>query len=172
MSGLLITVFSYSVWLISCMPDTTYSLLLLSAFLYWKYNIYKLDDVLNWSLMKQNIPLHSNGFCTGMVCLSTSWAFFPPTEWLVAKLDLPLWRLLSLKAYLCFRLFALFHSSRKLMPDCFFLFLSSLPFLPSQSLTILLSCSPVSVQLSYSLASSGKVMKRHIMLLSGCTVSS
>lgn len=32
MSGLLISVFSYSVWIIYCMPYTTYSLLLLSAF--------------------------------------------------------------------------------------------------------------------------------------------
>lgn len=91
---------------------------------------------------------------------------------LLPKLDVLLWRHLHLKAYMCFSFSVLFLSLRELKPDCSFLSLSSFPILPSQPLTILLSCSSVSVQLSYSPALSGKVMKRHIRLLSGCTGSS
>lgn len=126
MSGLLITVFSYTVWLTSCMPDTTYSLLLLSAFLYWEY---KLDDVLNWNLMKQSIPLHSNGFCTGMVCPSISWAFFPPTEWLVARVGPAALKTLVLKRIPVLQTFCPFPEFEETDAWLFFPF----PLLPSLS---------------------------------------
>lgn len=78
---------------------------------------------------REHTVLYSNGFCSSMGCFSTSSTFFLLPSDLLLKLELLLWRLLSLKADLYFRLFALFHSSRKLMPDWFFFFFSfSSPF--------------------------------------------
>lgn len=103
---------------------------------------------LHWNLMKQSILLCSNGFCTSMVYLWTSWAFFPPTEWLVAKVGPAALKTLVLKSIHALQTFCFFLQFEE--TDAwlvFVLFLSSLPFLPSQSLTILLSYFPVSVQL-------------------------
>lgn len=111
--------------------------------------------------------LHQHGLSLDILSV-----FFLLLSDLLPKLDLPPWRRLSLKAYMRFRLFAFFCSLRKLMPDCFLSF-SSPPF-PFSPPSPWQSCCLISLfqYSSYSLASSGKVMKRHIRLLSGCTVSS
>lgn len=77
---------------------------------------------------REHAVLYSNGFCSSMGCFSTSWVFFLLPSDLLLKLELLLWRLLSLKADLYFRLFALFHSSRKLAPVWVFFHFPLPPF--------------------------------------------
>lgn len=168
----MVWVVSWSVYFhIVCELFTVCLILLIVCCCYLHFNIE--NYVLNWNLMKQSVPLHSNGFCTSMVSLSTSWANFPSTERLVAKVGCATLKTLVCKSITCASDFLLCSTVwGNWCLTLFFLFLSSLPFLSSQPLTILLSYSSVSVQLAYNLASSGKVMKRHIRLLSGCTVSS
>lgn len=121
----------------------------------------------------------SRAYCYAAMVSAPAWSisghperFFLLLSDLLPKLDLLPWRRLSLKAYMHFRLFAFFCSLRKLMPDWFLSF-SSPPF-PFSPPSPWQSCCLISLfqYSSYSLASSGKVMKRHIRLLSGCTVSS
>lgn len=109
--------------------------------------------------------------CTAMVS-PPAWAvfnilnIFPPAKWLVSEAGAAALKTLVLNS-------CLFHSLRKLVPDwVFFVFFFHFLLLPSFCSVPVpdsLGCFiPTSAQLSYSLASSARVMKRYTRLLSGC----
>lgn len=104
---------------------------------------------------------------TWAVCFSTSWTFFLLPSDLFLKLELLLWKYLSLQQ-ICTSDFLLFSTVwGNWCLTVFFIFLSSFSPVPvPDSLGCFI---PTSVQLSYSLASSARVMKKHTRLLSGCS---
>lgn len=114
--------------------------------------------------------------CTAMVSAS-AWAvfnilnIFPPTKWLVSEAGAAALKTLVFNSRFVLHTFCSFPQFEEtgawlFFFFYFFIFISFCPVPVPDSLGCFI---PASVQLSYSLASSARVMKRHTRLLSGCS---